>query len=76
MGIKDKDAIPLSTVDQSDVEQASTQPSDGINTVDPGNDKSTWSEVVSRGNKRSGTLQQSVLTAIYADQSLKKRREQ
>ena len=76
VGIKDKDAIPLSTVvDQSDVGQASTQPSDGINTADPGNDKSTWSEVVSRRNKRSETLQQSVLTAVYVDQSLKKRHE-
>jgi hypothetical protein len=75
VGIKDKDAIPLSTVDQSDVGQASTQPPDGISIVDPGNDKSTWSEVVSRRNKRSDTLQQSVLTAVYVDQSLKKRQE-
>jgi hypothetical protein len=77
VGIKDKDAIPLSTVDQSDAGQASTQPPDGISIVDPGNDndKSTWSEVVSRRNKRSGSLQQSVLTAVYVDQSLKKRQE-
>jgi hypothetical protein len=49
VGIKDKDAIPLTTVDQSDVGQASTQPPDGISIVDSGNDKSTWSEVVSIG---------------------------
>jgi hypothetical protein len=73
VGIKDKDSIPLSTVDQTDVGQASMQFSDGINTADTGNDELAWSDVVSRKNKRSGTLQQSGLTVVYVDQSLKKR---
>ena len=34
-----------------------------------------WTEVVSRKTKRSDTLQQSVVTAVYVDQTIKKRHE-
>jgi hypothetical protein len=35
----------------------------------------SWTEVVSRKTKRSDTFQQSVVTAVYVDQTIKKRHE-